>query len=88
MAVRARFPYGNTEIEAECFECKAVYTLVSHPGGAVEFKPKMTLVGCPSEGCSERAGLWLSQRHRTGRTRSRRGGGLIWTRLRAAGRPH
>lgn len=56
--VRKRFPLGKTEIEAECFECKAVYTLVSRPGGAVEFKPKMTLVGCPSEGCSERFPLW------------------------------
>lgn len=56
--VRKRIPHGKTEIEAECFECKAIYTLISHPGGAVEFKPKMTLVGCPSEGCSERFPLW------------------------------
>ncbi|WP_375157934.1 hypothetical protein [Bradyrhizobium sp. RDT46] len=56
--VRKRIPHGKTEIEAECFECKAIYTLVAHPGGAVEFKPKTTLVGCPSEGCSETFPLW------------------------------
>ncbi len=56
--VRKRIPHGKTEIEAECFECKATYTVVAHPGGVVEFKPKVTLVGCPSEGCSERFPLW------------------------------
>jgi len=56
--VRKRIPHGKTDIEAECFECKATYTLVAHPGGVVEFKPKMALVGCRSEGCSERFPLW------------------------------
>jgi hypothetical protein len=48
--VRKRIPHGKTEIEAECFECKATYTVVAHPGGVVEFKPKVTLVGCPLSG--------------------------------------
>jgi hypothetical protein len=56
--VRKRIPHGKTEIEAECFECKATYTVVSHPGGVVEFKPNTTLIGCPSEGCSKTFPLW------------------------------
>lgn len=56
--IRKRIPHGKAEIEVECFECKAAYTCISQPGNSVEFKPKMTLVGCPTDGCSEQFPLW------------------------------
>lgn len=56
--IRKRIPHGKAEIEVECFECKAVYTVTSLPGNAVEFKPKMTLVRCSTQDCSEMFPLW------------------------------
>jgi hypothetical protein len=56
--IRKRMPHGKTEIEVECFECKAAYTITSMPSNNVVFKPKMTLVRCATDGCSERFPLW------------------------------
>lgn len=56
--IRKRIPHGKAEVEVECFECKAAYTVISLPGNTVEFKPKMTMVGCPTEGCTETFPLW------------------------------
>lgn len=56
--IRKRIPHGKEYVEVQCFECKATYTVTSLSDHKVEFKPKMTLAKCSTNGCVGEIPLW------------------------------
>jgi hypothetical protein len=59
--IRKRMPFGKSTVEAQCFECKAEYTLTSEPDGQVVWRPKMTDAPCSTPGCPETMALWAHE---------------------------
>lgn len=56
--IRKRMPSGKDTVEAQCFECKAEYTITSEQDGRVLWTPKMIDVPCSTPGCPETMALW------------------------------
>jgi hypothetical protein len=55
--IRRRMPTGKNTLTAQCFECKAEYTITSTPDGAL-WKPNLIDVLCETPGCPEKMVLW------------------------------
>lgn len=56
--IRKRMPHGKTEIDAQCFECRAQYKIVAYDNGQVQWFPKQRLIDCPTEGCQSKLMIW------------------------------
>ena len=56
--IRKRMPSGREKVDAQCFECKAEYTITSETDGRVLWMPKMTDAPCSTPQCPERMSLW------------------------------
>jgi hypothetical protein len=56
--IRKRMPVGKDTFDAQCFECKAEYTVTSDNDGHVLWKPKMRDAPCSTPGCPEKVMLW------------------------------
>ncbi|MCY1373726.1 hypothetical protein D9M69_610180 [compost metagenome] len=50
--IRKRLPHGQEKITAECFNCKASYTVTDNGDGSIGAKPELSNVPCPKEGCT------------------------------------
>ncbi len=56
--IRKRMPHGQEELQAECFECPASYTIVDKKNGQVEWKPNQHEVECANSGCERKITVW------------------------------
>lgn len=56
--IKKRMPSGAETVEAQCFECRAEYTITSGQDGQTLWRPKVTRVPCSTSGCAETMGLW------------------------------
>ena len=56
--IRKRVPSGTQTFDAQCFECRAEYSITLEPNGGILWKPKMTDVPCSTQGCPEKMALW------------------------------
>ncbi|MBK9604913.1 MAG: hypothetical protein IPO58_00155 [Betaproteobacteria bacterium] len=56
--IRKRMPSGKDTVDAQCFECKAEYTITTDQDGRVLWTPKLTCAPCSAPGCPERTTLW------------------------------
>ena len=56
--IRKRVPQGRTEVNAECYECRASYTLVDRGDGQVEWKPHKHEVDCRNNSCENKTIVW------------------------------
>lgn len=56
--IRKRLPDGQKELEAECFECVASYTIAVEGGDKVNWKPHRHEVKCANPKCDEMILLW------------------------------
>lgn len=59
--IRKRMPSGTDTLDAQCFECKAAYTITAEPDGRVPWTPKMMDVPCATPGCDHKMALWPHQ---------------------------
>jgi hypothetical protein len=60
-SIRKRIPFGKTEVEAVCYECRASYTLVAHSEDNIECIPHWHKVICANEQCSGEVHVWHHQ---------------------------
>jgi hypothetical protein len=56
--VRKRIPFGKQAFDAQCFDCKAEYSVLLEPDGGVLWRSKTTDVPCSTQGCPEKMELW------------------------------
>jgi hypothetical protein len=59
--IRKRMPLGKDSLAAQCFECKAEYTITSEPDSRALWTPKMIDAPCSTPGCPEKVALWAHQ---------------------------
>jgi hypothetical protein len=59
--IRKRMPHGKDLVDAQCFECKAQYTITKEQDGSVLWTPKVTDASCSTLGCREKMTLWLHE---------------------------
>lgn len=52
--IRKRIPHGQDELQAECFECRASYTIVDKKNGQFEWKLNESEVECANSGCEHK----------------------------------
>jgi hypothetical protein len=56
--IRKRIPHDKTEVEAECYECRASYTIVKVGDGRYESRPQQHEVECAKDGCERKIVVW------------------------------
>jgi hypothetical protein len=57
--VRRRFPpERHMPFDAQCFACKAEYTVTEKDDGSIFFEPKMTNAQCSNPKCKRQMALW------------------------------
>jgi hypothetical protein len=56
--IRKRLPHGQKEVNAECFECDASYTIIDEGDGKVLWKPHQQEIKCASPKCQEKVIVW------------------------------
>lgn len=56
--IRKRFQQRQNEVEAECYECCASYTIVDCGDGQFEWKPQQQEIQCAGEGCEQTIAVW------------------------------
>jgi hypothetical protein len=56
--MRRRMPHGVTSLKAECFECKAQYTVEEEGNGKVLWTPVMEEAPCANRNCTRTKALW------------------------------
>ncbi len=56
--MRRRMPHGMKTLRAECFECKAEYTVEQEGDGKVLWSPVMDDAPCASPNCTGKMALW------------------------------
>jgi hypothetical protein len=60
--VRRRFPpERNRPFDAQCFACKAEYTVTEKEDGSVFFEPKMIEAQCANPECKRQMALWAHE---------------------------
>ncbi|MXX36322.1 MAG: hypothetical protein F4Z50_16430 [Gemmatimonadetes bacterium] len=59
--IRRRFPHGKSEVNADCRECDASYTLVDKGNGQVKWNPRQQQVECGRDGCGHEITLWVRE---------------------------
>jgi len=55
--IRKRIPHGETSIVAECYECKATYTVLKEEGGK-RWEPNTHNVECANKSCNQKFDVW------------------------------
>lgn len=58
LPIRKRLPNGAAELDAECFECHATYSVVPLENGQVEWRARRQEVSCARDGCTGATYLW------------------------------
>lgn len=56
--IRKRMCHGQNEVQVECFDCRASYTLIDRKNGQVEWKPHHHDVGCGNRSCGNKSFIW------------------------------
>ena len=56
--IRRRQPFGEEEVEAECFECGAAYVVRNAGEGKSLWEPLGQQIKCPEETCNENIWVW------------------------------
>lgn len=56
--IRKRMSEGQSEVNVECFECRASYTLVDMKNGQVKWNPHQNEVGCGNRSCESKCFIW------------------------------
>lgn len=59
--LRKRMPPGKGKVDAQCFRCRAEYTITSEQGGGVLWKSKTADISCSTQGCPEKMALWFHE---------------------------
>lgn len=59
--IHKRIPAGKDKVDAQCFACKAEYTITREEDGRVLWTPKMDEALCSNPGCTEKMALWLHE---------------------------
>ena len=57
-SIRKRIPFGKREVVAECYQCKATYTITDEGNGKVKWVPQQHEVQCANVNCSETIVVW------------------------------
>jgi len=56
--IRKRMPASEKTVEAECFACKASYTLRDIGGAQVKWEPHVHQVACGNRACGHKIEIW------------------------------
>ena len=56
--IRKRLPFGQKEVDAECYHCVASYKLVDKGNGKIECHPNRHKVKCASDRCKKSLFFW------------------------------
>jgi len=56
--IRKRVPHGKCEVQAECYECHASYTILDKGDGQVEWQPHQHEVDCAGNDCQNKIVVW------------------------------
>lgn len=56
--IRKRLPRGENKLRAECYECRAVYTLLDNAKEQIEWRPHQTEIECANNNCKHKVVLW------------------------------
>jgi hypothetical protein len=59
--IHKRMPPGKDKIDAQCFECKAEYTITSQDDDTVVWTPKLVPATCANPNCFQNISLWPHQ---------------------------
>ena len=56
--IRKRIPHSQPEVLAECYECKATYTISDEGGGKVKWAPHQHEFKCANINCQQKIVVW------------------------------
>jgi hypothetical protein len=56
--IRKRIPIGQSEVVAECYECKATYTITDEGNGSVRWTPHQHEIECANTDCHQKIVVW------------------------------
>jgi hypothetical protein len=56
--IRKRIPRGQREVLAECYKCKATYTITDEGDGRVKWTPHQHEVVCANNNCQQKIVIW------------------------------
>ena len=56
--IRKRMPASEETVEAECFACKASYTLRDIGGAQVKWEPHVHQIACSNRACGHKIEIW------------------------------
>lgn len=59
--IRRRVPSEIRELETQCFECRAPYTLRRLDDGRIQWHPNGPKIACPSDGCEATIFVWADE---------------------------
>jgi hypothetical protein len=59
--IRKRLPHSEAEVKAECYGCKATYTIADGEGGQVMWKPHQHEIRCANPKCEEKIVIWYHE---------------------------
>lgn len=59
--IRKRMPASEKTVEAECFACKASYTLRDIDGEQIEWEPHVHKIACGNRACGHKIEIWLRE---------------------------
>jgi len=59
--IRRRVPSEMQDLEAQCFECRAPYTLRQLDDGRIQWHPSGSKIACPSDGCDATIFVWADE---------------------------
>lgn len=56
--IRKRIPFGQQEVLAECYQCKATYTITEEGSGKVRWTPHQHEIQCANVNCRQTIIIW------------------------------
>jgi len=56
--IRKRIPSGQSEVNAECYQCKATYTITDEGDGKVMWTPHQREIECANANCQQKIVVW------------------------------
>ena len=56
--IRKRIPIGQSEVVAECYECKATYTITDEGDRKVKWTPHQHEIECANDNCHQKIVVW------------------------------
>jgi hypothetical protein len=56
--IRKRIPHGQEVMQAECYECQALYTVIDKGNNKVEWQPQYHEIECVNDDCKHKIIVW------------------------------